>query len=165
MDIDNRLKCAFALSIALLLTPVALHPQQVNAPSPPEASPGTTQNPPVCLSYEPSVVRLTGTIIRKTFPGPPNYESVEQGDSPEVAWLLVLSKPICVEKDAKDPDLNPAQKDIRKIQLVFRDSTAYKNQKDLVGKGVIARGTLFGAHTGHHHTPVLLTVSTLTKAG
>ncbi len=30
-----------------------------------------------------------------------------------------------------------------------------------VGKKVLATGTLFGEHAGHHHTPVLLTVHTL----
>ncbi len=33
-----------------------------------------------CLSYEPTEVRLTGTISRKTFPGPPNYQSIRKGD-------------------------------------------------------------------------------------
>jgi hypothetical protein len=78
---------------------------------------------------------------------------------------MVLSDPICVDQDKMDPDLNRAQKDIHKIQLVFRNADRYKSQKDLVGKRVVANGTLFGSHTGHHHTPVLLTVSTLTKVG
>ncbi|HEY1470325.1 MAG TPA: DUF4431 domain-containing protein [Candidatus Acidoferrum sp.] len=139
---------AFVLLVALLFEPVALN----------------SQNPAACLLYEPSVVQLRGTIIRKTFPGPPNYESVERGDKPEVYWLLVLSEPICVEQDSKDPDLNPAQGDVRRIQLVFLDAKAYQTDKELVGKKVIASGTLFGEHTGHHHTPVLLTVKTLKKA-
>ncbi len=36
-----------------------------------------------CLSYEPNIVTLSGTLVRKTFPGPPNYESVKKGDKPE----------------------------------------------------------------------------------
>ena len=164
MGIDNRLKYSFALPVVLLFVPAAVHPQQMSEVVPCQAALDPTQNPPVCQSYEPSEVQLTGTIIRKTFLGAPNYESIERGDKPEVAWLLVLSQPICIEKDKKDPDLNPEQKGIRKIQLVFRDATAYDTQKELLGKKVVAKGTLFGAHTGHHHTSVLLTVSTLTKA-
>ena len=131
----------------------------------PKSSQVASQNPSGCLSYEPSVVELRGTIISQTFPGPPDYTSIRGGDRPEVYWLVVLSDPICVDQDKADPDLNPAQKDIHKVQMVFRDVNIYKTQKDLVGKRVVAKGTLFGAHTGHHHTPVLLTVSTLTKAG
>jgi hypothetical protein len=82
---------------------------------------------------------------------------------PETEWLLDLSRAVCVDEDKAEPDLNPAQKDVRRVQLVL-DGTAYKTHKDLVGKQVVATGTLFGRHTGHHHTPVLLTVSTLAKA-
>ena len=60
--------------------------------------------------------------------------------------------------------MNPAQQDIRQIQLVFGDANAYEIHKELVGKNVVASGNLFGAHTGHHRTQHLLTVRTLEKA-
>ena len=41
----------------------------------------------------------------------------------------------------------------------------YAQQKSLLGKRVIATGTLFREHTAHHHTPLLLTVRTLEDAG
>src|SRR5215470_13099408 len=115
-----------------------------------DTRPAQAQNPAGCLPYEPSVVELTGTLIRETFPGPPNYESAQHGDAPEVYWLLRLSRPICVDADKTEPGLNPEQKDVRRIQLVFSDAKVYKTQRALLGKGVLARGTLFGAHTGHH---------------
>jgi hypothetical protein len=120
-----------------------------------------TQSTNECISYEPSVVKLTGTLVRKTFPGPPNYESVRKGDRSETYWLLELPRPICVDESKEQRD--PAQKDVRRIQLVVNEET-YKNQKALVGRRVVATGTLFGAITGHHHTPVLLQVKTLAKA-
>lgn len=116
-----------------------------------------------CLQYEPVTARLTGTLVRQTFPGPPNYRSISRGDNPETAWLLVLAQPVCVDEDKAEPDLGPSQKDVRRVQLVL-DEKAYTTHKDLVGKRIVATGTLFGAHTGHHHTPVLLTVGTLAKA-
>lgn len=116
-----------------------------------------------CLSYEPTVVKLSGTLIRKTFPGPPNYASVSRGDKPETYWLLNLPQPVCVDQDKTSADLNPAQKDVRVIQLVVPQKF-YKKYKQLVGKKIIATGTLFGEFTGHHHTSVLLTVIDLTKA-
>jgi hypothetical protein len=36
-----------------------------------------------CLSYAPASVTLTGALTSKTFPGRPNYESIEKGDEPE----------------------------------------------------------------------------------
>lgn len=116
-----------------------------------------------CLSYEPSVVRLTGTLVRKTFPGPPNYADIHRGDKAEVYWSLILSRPVCVDQDNTQPDLNPAHKDIRELQLVI-PAEFYTKYKSLVGQHVSISGTLFGEHTIHHRTSVLLTVKTLAKA-
>lgn len=113
-----------------------------------------------CLSYEPTVVALHGVLTRETFPGPPNYESIRKGDRAETSWLLKLDSPICVNEDKSDPDLNPGRKNVRKVQLVLNPE-GYEKYKALLGKKVVASGTLFGAHTGHHHTPVLLTVADL----
>jgi hypothetical protein len=65
-----------------------------------------------------------------------------------------------MEQDKAEPDLNPALKNVRKVQLVVSPET-YERQKALAGKSVVATGSLFGGHTGHHHTPVLLTVADL----
>jgi hypothetical protein len=113
-----------------------------------------------CKQYEPVRVSLRGTLVRETLAGPPNYEDTHKGDKPETIWLLTLESPICVDRDKAQPDLNPSQKNIRKVQLVL-DNEHYERAQALLGKRVIATGTLFGAHTGHHHTPVLLTVTYL----
>jgi hypothetical protein len=113
-----------------------------------------------CLSYEPIVVTLSGTLVRKTFPGSPNYANVKKGDRPETSWFLDLQESVCVNESKTEPDLNPQQSGIREIQLVVKPEQ-YQQHKGLVGRKVLATGTLFGEHTGHHHTPVLLTVRTL----
>jgi hypothetical protein len=120
------------------------------------------QTPPKsnCLSCEPSAVKLTGTLVRKTFPGPPNYASVQHGDKLEIYWLLNLAKPICVDEDTAEPGLNPAHKGIRTMQLVI-PAEFYKKYKSLVGHEVVVTGTLFGEHTAHHKTPVLVMVNSL----
>jgi Domain of unknown function (DUF4431) len=74
--------------------------------------------------------------------------------------LLKLDSPICVAQDKSDPDLNPGQKDVREVELVLNNQQAVRANL-LLGKRVVATGTLFGAHTGHHDTPVLLTVTYL----
>jgi hypothetical protein len=120
-----------------------------------EKLPSPSQSPAraTCLSYEPTVVELTGRIAQKTF--------ADAQARPETEWLLNLSLPVCVNEDTKEPDLNSAQKDIRAIQLVFLDHKMYAKYQSLLGKRVTAKGTLFAGITAHHHTPVLLTVSTL----
>ena len=56
-----------------------------------------------CLEYEPAVATLHGLLIRETFPGAPNFESVASGDVSEATWILTLDGGVCVA--AKD-DLN-----------------------------------------------------------
>ena len=119
------------------------------------------QSSQACLDYGPAEARLTGTIVRKTYPGPPEYESVRKGDAPERYWLLLLSKPICTNEDR--PNFDPAYKNVRSLQLVFDSERAYKKYRALLGKHVIAIGMLFADNNIHHKTPVLLTVGTLAR--
>jgi len=119
-----------------------------------------TASPARCLSYEPAVVKLEGALTSKTYSEPSTNEGGAQGNKAETYWLLKLPHPICVDEDPKAPDLNSAHKDLGLIQLVV-DPATYKSHSKLVGKRVIATGTLFGGSTAHHHTLVLLTVTTL----
>lgn len=115
-----------------------------------------------CFNYEPDLTTLTGKIIRKTFPGRPNYESIQDGDEPETYWLLVSDKPFCVNGKNGDASYSLETK-IKQIQLVFTAaSDEYKKYKNLVGKNVIIHGQIFPMQTGHHHTNVLITVKDIT---
>jgi hypothetical protein len=100
-----------------------------------DSLPAQSQNPSACLSYEPSVVELTGTIVRKIF--------TDAQDRPETYGVLELSRPICVNQDPKGPDLNYAQKDVRLIQLAFLDQKMFVAYKDLLGEKAIAKGQTF----------------------
>jgi hypothetical protein len=121
------------------------------------AVPAHSQNPSGCVSYEPSVVELTGTVVRKT--------STDAQTKPEKYWALELSRSVCVNQDPQEPNLNYAQKDVRLVQLVFLDQKMLERIKGLVGKKVIAKGTLFAGISAHHHTSVLMTVSALGVGG
>lgn len=111
-----------------------------------------------CLSYEPAKVNITGMIVRKIFPGPPEYSSIEEGDMPEQFWVLKPTKPICVNGDPSDIVNSEAEKNVTGLHLVL-DARQYAKYKGYVSKQVVVSGTLFHAHTGHHRTRVLLEVS------
>jgi hypothetical protein len=121
--------------------------------------------PQGCLSYDPATVTLSGKVGRKTFAGPPNYESIKRGDEPETYWILRLNSPICVNADENMPGGERPEKDVSDIQLVFSDGGQYARHKGLLGKRVIVSGKLSHAITGHHHTKVLLTVAEIQDAG
>src|ERR671926_549033 len=108
-----------------------------------------------CVSYEPAEVALKGTIRQHTFAGPPNYESVARGDQAETVWLLHLTQPICVSASSDWEK----ETGVSGLQLVFANSGEY--DKSLLGRKVVVTGTLYHQHTGHHHTKVLIKVSSI----
>src|SRR5262245_41708555 len=115
---------------------------------------------PACFHFEPAVSTISGTLVRKTYAGPPNYEDIKSGDRPETGWYVRLAKPICVTGTPGDEVNGEDERGVDLVQLVLTHDE-YKTHGGLVGKKVKATGTFFRWHTGHHHTPVLLTVTRL----
>ncbi|MBK4726368.1 DUF4431 domain-containing protein [Pantoea agglomerans] len=112
-----------------------------------------TTPPPTACPEEGTEVTLTGKLLRITFPGPPNYESVEQGDEAEVYWVLQADKPVCADDAANWGD--QAQ-----MQLLVQ-AGMYKTHRYLIGQRVRVNGSLLFAETGHHHTPMMIGVGKL----
>lgn len=106
-----------------------------------------------CMHSEPTVVNLSGILERATFPGPPNYEGISDGDAPETYFVLKLGSGICLTPDPEQVS--------ERIQLVFLKDPAqsYSALAPAVGKEVSCSGSLFASQSGHHHTPILLTVT------
>jgi hypothetical protein len=121
---------------------------------------------PQTFYYEPAKSVLSGTVKRVVFPGPPNYEDVKAGDAPQVCWILLLPRKANVRAiaGASTDEFNVPETGISDIQLAFTEPDAYQKHRRLLGKPVTVTGTLFHAHTGHHFTRVLLSVSSLRPA-
>jgi hypothetical protein len=113
------------------------------------------------LRYGPRVT-LEGRLRRVVFPGPPNYSSVKRGDTAETCYILQLSAPVDV-KAGRGNEFDAPQKNVRDIQLA-PSAAQFRQAAKLVNGRVRVTGTLFGEHTGHHHTPVLISVETLRAA-
>lgn len=107
-----------------------------------------------CLKYEPAVVTLKGTLSTKVVPGPPGYVSAAKGDLPETIILLKLVDEICVLSDGSSYYNVRSHTRVGEVQLELPLLEAKKFE----GKQVRATGSLYGAHTGHHRTPVVLRV-------
>lgn len=110
-----------------------------------------------CLAQEPSVVSLDGVLRSSLLPGPPDYASIARGDYPESVLILTLDRPICVSGDPSSSRNSQSHAGLLEVQLVV----AREEALPLVGKRVRASGTLFGAHTKHHRTPVVLQVRSI----
>lgn len=109
-----------------------------------------------CLKYEPENVSLSGNLQKEVFPGAPNFESIEDGDTPETYYILHLSTSICVSPS--QDEVNSFESDVYKVQLALQPSQD-QALKSKLGSSIALTGTLFHQISGHHHTKVLMTVS------
>lgn len=120
----------------------------------------------VVVTYEPAVVELTGKLDLQTFPGPPNYESIRNGDEIERHFYLRLDAPVDVLPRGEHPTIdNPEpERNVRVMQLVvgYSENELFKHLRK-IGEGGRVRilGTLFHRFTGHHHSRILLKVQKL----
>lgn len=109
-----------------------------------------------CLRYEPHKVSLTGEVVARRMPGPPNYRNVARGDYPETVHFLELAEPFCVIGDRGSRTNKKTRFDVSEVQLAGDDALGRH-----VGDAVRARGTLFGAHMPYHRTDVVLRVEAI----
>lgn len=112
-----------------------------------------------CLGYEPKAVSLTGEVVHRKLPGPPNYRSVVRGDRPESVYFLVLDQPVCVSGDPSSRNTR-SHAGITEIQLLISPVEG----SSAAGKRKRISGTLSSAQSGYHRTPVLLTVKQMKPA-
>lgn len=111
-----------------------------------------------CLSYAPGSATVEGELVRRAFPGPPNYESIADGDAEETYYVVALKTPRCVSAGNDTDGLESAVSRIDEIQLTVADGAAYGRLRPLLAHQVRCRGSLVHAISGHHRTPVLLEV-------
>jgi hypothetical protein len=84
------------------------------------------------------VVSLTGRLVRQTYAGPPDYESVTKGDEPQVIWVLLLDRYVCVV----DPKpMSASEYNETEVQLVLPPDQ-YSRYRHLLGGRVVATGEL-----------------------
>jgi hypothetical protein len=109
-----------------------------------------------CLEYEVDV-ELTGTLKRKTFPGPPEWESVEKGDELLIYWILHLDKAICVNAWKPGDLINVAENGINRTQINVANLIGmYKKYQHLIDRRVKVMGTLYHQHSPYHVTTVVM---------
>jgi hypothetical protein len=107
--------------------------------------------------YQPNSVNLIGVIKTLKYAGPPNYESIKEGDALETGSYVILDEPIDVKTLPKIQIGNDVfEKNVRFIQLIIRNDDDRSKVED--GNYVSLTGTLSRALTGHHHARVLITI-------
>jgi len=99
-----------------------------------------------------ALVTVAGRLTLQSFPGPPNYESVAQGDVEEQVFIMDLPRRICLE----DGEFADGSERFDRVQIDAMEPALRRALEHAVGKNVTVAGRAVGAHTGHHHAPMVL---------
>ena len=120
------------------------------------ATPAAALTPaPACFKADSKAeVAITGTLATVRFIHPGN-------GSRQTAYVINLPRPICADVTDGDDKVERVN-DIRRVQLA--GEFAGKPIKQLMGKRVTTRGTLFGQHTAYHIAPILVDLKSLEAA-
>lgn len=96
-------------------------------------------------------ITLRGKLIRHTFPGVPNYESIEGGDYPETRWVLVISedeiKQLITSRSVSEEMYGSCQEGW--VQLIAVDTE--ESPQPFLNKKIVVKGYL-GTLASHIHT-------------
>ncbi len=121
-----------------------------------------------CLDVRQSEpLSFKGTLNYRVFPGPPNYEDIKKGDKREPAYIVKLEEPICATGD----EFLDSKQSFDRVQLLMDNSssagrTLWQSLRQMDGKRVLVTGKSgFGAQSGHHHAPLLMTLVRITADG
>jgi hypothetical protein len=110
--------------------------------------------PPGTVAYGPAT--LVGKLTEETFFGPPGFGADKEHDKKEPVLVLQLAQPIDVVRPPEGgSELDVDRMAVTKVSLTDPKDAGVDLRK-LVGLRITVKGTLFGAHTAHHHTDVLM---------
>ena len=118
-----------------------LPPPFASAAAPPTVKPGSR-----CLSYDPAVATVVGTVGMATGYGPPGFGENPRTDPKFQYARLVLNQPVCVTGGQKF-DFDDAD-DVRELELFSIDHGKIFDAKPWVGKRVSVTGTIEQTQVG-----------------
>lgn len=103
-----------------------------------------------CLEYGPN--SIVGRLVRQTYAGPPDYESVTKGDAPQVIWILQLDQRVCVDANSRYP------RELTQIEIELAlPENQYAQYRNLLGQKIVATGELVHGGANYQKRLVLKT--------
>lgn len=113
-----------------------------------------TTDEPRCLAYDPEIVRLSGVLEPRAFPGDAGVGEDYSSNQPETTWVLRLFEPICT---TGSDEVEQPESGVRDVQVVVEAELVHALGA-IQGRPVTVTGTLFHSHSGRHHTKVLIII-------
>jgi hypothetical protein len=105
-----------------------------------------------CRQYGNADTTLTGRLASREYYGPPGYGENPATDRRERQVVLMLDKPLCVERSADGYD----EAERGQVSVTMVPTGVEIQLGTYLNRHVRVQGKLFHAFTRHHHTPLLL---------
>ena len=102
-----------------------------------------------CLQAEQAKTIIEGVLSEGSF--------TDANDQPEQAFILKLPVPTCLAGDEQLPETEQ----VSTIHIYSSNDAVAQSIKNFVGKDVFVQGTPFGAHTAHHHAPIVMDITAI----
>src|SRR3954452_16423881 len=117
------------------------------------------------LHYGAPPVRLEGKCDLDVMAGPPNWESIRDGDRPITIIILRLYSPVQVRGEKVKYSFNEAVADINEIQLATTNSKLRKKLLSIKkNQRIQVDGTLYHSWTSHQLLPLLMEITAIEQA-
>lgn len=100
-------------------------------------------------------ITLRGKLIRHTFPGVPNYESIADGDYPETRWVLEIGEAEIRQLLASKYVSNEMYESCHEGWVQLIPAGTEQSPQHFLNKQVIVKGYL-GTLASHIHTPATI---------
>lgn len=77
----------------------------------------------------------------------------------ERPYILTLAEPVCLDAVDDEDRVGPT----REIHVYSTDAKAHAQIAAQLGRWVRVSGNPFGAHTAHHHAPIVMNISAIER--
>jgi len=101
----------------------------------------------VCLQSGQATTIIEGVLSEGTF--------ADANNQPEKAFILTPLLPTCLLGDENID----AGTQVGTVQIFSSNDQVAQAIKNFVGKDVFVQGTPLGAHTAHHHAPIVMDIT------
>jgi len=124
-----------------------------------------TKAPERIFKFDTPNVKLEGTLSERVFYGPPGFGETPDKDAREKVFVLTLEQPITAvpieDAETKGSSSLSIHRNVRAVQLFIFPSAKREQARMLIGKTVVAIGTLDEATAPSEHLEVSMRVEAL----
>ena len=107
----------------------------------------------IALRGASTTITAEGRLTLQHLPGPPNFESIRQGDEDRLTLILVLPETVCIDDGGDFADPNERFKTVHVWSL---DPLIHRKLRQSVGRIVRISGDGYASNNALHYAPVVL---------